>query len=57
MVLYKVHRLPVMEGGRLAGIVGLDDIAVRTGNLEVARQMTADVNEGALPESCFHERA
>jgi CBS domain-containing protein len=56
MLLTKVHRLPVMEGGRLAGIVGLDDIAVRTGNLEVARQMTTDVNEGALPEFCFHER-
>jgi hypothetical protein len=26
------------------------------GNLEVARQMTTDVNEGALPEFCFHER-
>jgi hypothetical protein len=45
-----------MEGGRLAGIVSLDEIAIRTGNLEVARQMTADVNEGALPEFCFHER-
>jgi signal-transduction protein with cAMP-binding, CBS, and nucleotidyltransferase domain len=57
MVLNKVHRLPVIEGGRLAGTVRLDDLAVRTGNLEVARQMTADLNEGALPESCFHERA
>jgi hypothetical protein len=45
-----------MEGGRLAGIVSLDDIAIRTGNLEVARQMTADVNEGALPKFYFHER-
>jgi CBS domain-containing protein len=56
MVLHKVRRLPVMEGGRLAGIVSLDDIAVRSGNLEVAQRMTADVIEGALPDFYFHER-
>jgi len=56
MVLHRIRRLPVVEGGRLAGIVSLDDIAVRTGNLEVAQRMTADVIEGALPEFYFHER-
>jgi CBS domain-containing protein len=56
MVRHKVRRLPVVEGGRLAGIVTLDDIAVRTGNLEVAQRMTADVIEGALPDFYFHER-
>jgi hypothetical protein len=30
---------------------------VRTGNLEIARQMTADVTVGALPEPYFRERA
>ena len=34
----------------------LDDIAVRTGNLEVAQKMTQEVIEGALPEFFFHER-
>lgn len=56
MVRHRVRRLPVMEDNRLAGIVTLDDIAVRTGNLEVAQRMTADVIEGALPGFYFHER-
>jgi CBS domain-containing protein len=56
MVRHRIRRLPVVEGDRLAGIVTLDDIAVRTGNLEIAQRMTADVIEGALPEFFFHER-
>jgi CBS domain-containing protein len=56
MVQHRVRRLPVVGGGGLAGIVTLDDIAVRTGNLEVAQKMTQEVIEGALPEFFFHER-
>jgi CBS domain-containing protein len=56
MVQHRVRRLPVVDGDRLAGIVTLDDIAVRTGNLEVAQRMTAEVIEGALPQFYFHER-
>jgi CBS domain-containing protein len=56
MVQHRVRRLPVVEEGRLIGIVTLDDIAVRTGNLEVAQRMTAEVIEGALPQFYFHER-
>jgi signal-transduction protein with cAMP-binding, CBS, and nucleotidyltransferase domain len=56
MVQHRVRRLPVVDGGRLAGIVTLDDIAVRTGNLEVAERMTREVIEGALPQFFFHER-
>jgi CBS domain-containing protein len=56
MVQHRVRRLPVVAGDRLVGIVTLDDIAVRTGNLEVAQRMTADVIEGALPQFYFHER-
>jgi CBS domain-containing protein len=56
MVQHGVRRLPVVDGETLVGIVTLDDIAVRTGNLEVAQRMTADVIEGALPQFYFHER-
>jgi CBS domain-containing protein len=56
MVQHRVRRLPVVEAGDLVGIVTLDDIAVRTGNLEVAQRMTHQVIEGALPEFFFHER-
>jgi len=56
MVQHRVRRLPVVEADRLAGIVTLDDIAVRTGNLEVAQRMTAEVIEGALPQFYFRER-
>ncbi len=56
MVQHRVRRLPVVDDGHLVGIVTLDDIAVRTGNLEVAQRMTADVIEGALPQFYFHER-
>jgi CBS domain-containing protein len=56
MVQHRIRRLPVVGDEGLVGIVTLDDIAVRTGNLEVAQRMTQDVIEGALPEFFFHER-
>jgi CBS domain-containing protein len=56
MVSHRIRRLPVMDGGVLAGIVTLDDIAVRTGNLEVAQQMTADVARAVFPDFYFHQR-
>jgi signal-transduction protein with cAMP-binding, CBS, and nucleotidyltransferase domain len=56
MVRHRIRRLPIVDGKRLVGIVTLDDIAVRTGNLEVAQRMTAEVIEGALPEFFFHDR-
>jgi CBS domain-containing protein len=56
MVTHRVRRLPVVDAGALVGIVTLDDIAVRTGNLEVAQRMTREVIEGAIPGFFFHER-
>jgi CBS domain-containing protein len=56
MVSHRIRRLPVLDGGDLVGIVTLDDIAVRTGNLEVAQQMTAEVAPAVFPEFYFHQR-
>ncbi len=56
MVQHRIRRLPIVEGSSLVGIVTLDDIAVRSGNLEVAQRMTQEVIEGALPGFFFHER-
>ena len=56
MVQHRVRRLAVIDGEGLAGIVTLDDVAVRTGDLEVAQKMTQDVIEGGLPQFYFHDR-
>jgi CBS domain-containing protein len=56
MVQHRIRRLPIVDVDGLVGIVTLDDIAVRTGNLEVAQRMTQEVIEGALPGFFFHER-
>jgi CBS domain-containing protein len=56
MVQHGIRRLPVLDGGELAGIVTLDDLAVRAGDLKMAQQMTADVARAALPEFYFHQR-
>jgi CBS domain-containing protein len=56
MVQHRIRRLPVMEADALAGIVTLDDLAVRSGDLQLAQQMTAEVARAALPEFFFHQR-
>ncbi len=56
MVQHRIRRLPVMDGDDLGGIVTLDDIAVRAGDLELAQRMTAEVAKAALPEYFFHRR-
>ena len=56
MVQHGVRRLPVVRENRLEGIVTLDDLAIRAGDLKLAQQMTADVARAALPEFFFHQR-
>jgi CBS domain-containing protein len=56
MISHRIRRLPVMNRDELVGIVTLDDIAVRTGNLEVAQQMTAEVARAVFPDFYFHQR-
>jgi CBS domain-containing protein len=56
MVQHRIRRLPVMDGDSLVGIVTLDDLAVRSGDLQLAQRMTADVARAALPQFFFHQR-
>ena len=56
MVQHRIRRLPVTEQEDLAGIVTIDDLAVRAGDLTAAHQITAEVARAALPEFYFHQR-
>ena len=56
MVAHRIRRLPVLDGGRLSGIVTLDDLVVRTGDVELAHRITTDITRAALPDFYFHRR-
>jgi CBS domain-containing protein len=56
MVQHAIRRLPVLDGGRLTGIVTLDDLAVRIGDLELAHNVTSQITRAALPGFYFHQR-
>ena len=56
MIQHHIRRLPVTDGHDLAGIVTIDDLAVRAGDLTQAQQITAEVAKAALPEFYFHQR-
>jgi CBS domain-containing protein len=56
MIAHRIRRLPVLDGDALVGIVTIDDLAVRAGDLHLAQQITAEVAKAALPEFYFHQR-
>jgi CBS domain-containing protein len=56
MVQHRIRRLPVTDADELVGIVTIDDLAVRAGDLHLAQQITAEVAKAALPEFYFHQR-
>jgi CBS domain-containing protein len=56
MVRHRIQRLPVLDGPRLTGIVTLTDLAVRTGDLELAHDMTTEVMRAGMPDFYFHQR-
>jgi len=56
MVTHAIRRLPVLDGDRLTGIVTLDDLVVRTGDVELTHRLTTDIARAALPEFYFHDR-
>jgi CBS domain-containing protein len=56
MIQHRIRRLPVTASDGLVGIVTIDDLAVRAGDLHQAQQITAEVAKAALPEFYFHQR-
>ncbi len=56
MVRHGVRRLVIVDGARLIGILTLDDIASRTGDHELASQLSARVTRAVMPDFFFHER-
>jgi CBS domain-containing protein len=56
MVEHGIRRLPVLAGEELIGIVTLDDLAVRTGDAELASNLASAVTRAALPDFYFHHR-
>jgi CBS domain-containing protein len=56
MARHGIRRLPVLDGGRLTGIVTLDDIAARAGDAELAHALTAQITRAALPGFYFFDR-
>jgi CBS domain-containing protein len=56
MISHGVRRLPVVDNGRMVGILTLDDLAVRTGNLDIARAITTEITRAQMPDFYFFER-
>jgi CBS domain-containing protein len=56
MARHSIRRLPILDGGRLTGIVTLDDLTARTGDVELAAGLAARVTRAALPDFYFHHR-
>jgi CBS domain-containing protein len=56
MVRHGIRRLVVVDGARLTGIVTLDDLASRTGDPELASQLSTRVTRAVMPDFFFHER-
>lgn len=56
MVRHGVRRLVIVDDERLIGILTLDDIASRTGDAELAAQLSARVTRAVMPDFFFHER-
>lgn len=56
MVRHGVRRLVIVDGERLTGILTLDDIASRTGDAELAAQLSTRVTRAVMPDFFFHER-
>ena len=56
MVGHGIRRLPIVDGERIAGILTLDDLAARTGDLGIALAITSEITRAQMPDFYFFER-
>jgi CBS domain-containing protein len=56
MVRHGIRRLVIVDGGRLSGIVTLDDLSSRTGDAGLASQLSSRVTRAVMPDFFFRER-
>jgi CBS domain-containing protein len=56
MIEHGIRRLPVLDDGRLTGIVTVDDLAVRAGDRELVNRLASQITRAALPDFYFHRR-
>jgi len=56
MVRHAIRRLPILDGDRLTGIVTLDDLVVRTGDVELTHSVTTELMRASLPDFYFLDR-
>jgi CBS domain-containing protein len=56
MIGHGIRRLPIADGGKLTGIVTLDDLAARTGDAGLPEQLAGQITRAALPDFYFHNR-
>ena len=56
MVRHNMRRLVIVNDKQLIGILTLNDIAARTGDHELASQLSARVTRAVMPDFFFHER-
>ena len=56
MVAHGVRRLPIIDGERIVGILTLDDLAARTGDLGIAQAIASDITRAQMPDFYFFDR-
>ena len=56
MTRHGVRRLVIVDGGKLRGILTLDDIVSRTGDAELAAAISQRVTRAVMPDFFFFER-
>ncbi len=56
MVRHGVRRLVIVDTEELRGILTLDDLASRTGDADLAHQLSSRVTRAVAPDFFFHER-